>query len=165
MAMTCRRLSLIVLVGSILLGCAASISTQARSQVTYFGPFAELQRQPALYTGDVALLGGKIIENRASDTGSELVVLQLMLDGSHRPKNDDRSEGRFIVKTDQFLDPVVFARGALITVVGKVQGAEIRTIDRMAYTYPLIQSLEIKKWPPSSQGPRFHFGIGVGKTF
>ena len=165
MAATYRRLSLIMLVGSILLGCASGISTQARSQVTYFGTFGELQQQPDNHKGDVVLLGGRIIENHATSAGSELIVLQLMLDGAGRPRNDDRSMGRFIVKTDPFLDPAIYAKGVLITGVGRVQGGETRTIDQMAYNYPLIESMEIQKWPPRQQGPRFHFGIGVGTTF
>jgi outer membrane lipoprotein len=143
--------------------CAAGISTQARSQVSYFGTFSELQQQPENYVGRTVILGGKVIETRVTDGATELAVLQLALDGSDRPKDNDQSQGRYLVLSQQFLDPAIYTQGTLITVVGKVQGSEARAIGQMTYIYPRITSIEIKKWAAQDlQSPRFHFGIGVG---
>ena len=149
-----------------LLGCASGISQQSRAQVTYDGSFSHLQKAPAEYVGEIVLLGGKIIENKPSAAGTELLMLHLPTDGQGQPKDGDRSEGRYIVQSDQFLDPAVYEKEGLLTVVGKLVGTEIRPIGGLDYRYPKIQAIEIKLWPKTARHyPRFHFGIGVGKTF
>ena len=89
----------------LVVGCATGISQQSRSKVTYMGKFSELQKTPDAYVSEVVMLGGKILEIKVSSTSSELTVLQLALGRSDRPANLDQSEGRFLVRSEQFLDP------------------------------------------------------------
>lgn len=148
------------------LSCAAGISEQAQSQVTYMGTFAQVQQQPAKYMGETVMWGGKIVQTQPRDDNTELVVLQLELGGQDRPQDNDKSQGRFLARSTQFLDPALYPPGTLITVVGRLQGAEERPIGKMAYQYPVVDIVEAKKWPVNTdRSPRFHFGIGVGKTF
>lgn len=148
------------------MGCATGISKEARSQVTFAGDFAELQQHPDQYTGQTVILGGKIIQSQILASGTELVVLQLELDSADRPQDDDQSKGRFLVHSDQFLDPALYPQGTLITAVGPLKETQERLIGQMAYRYPVITVLEIKKWPVQNDtSPRLHFGIGVGRTF
>src|SRR5512136_1879417 len=98
--------------------CASAISQQARSQVTYSGNFAVLQERPGAHLGQVVMFGGKILETKASPTSSEITVLQLPLGTSDRPQDGDRSEGRFLLRSVQFLDPAVYRTGLLLTAVG-----------------------------------------------
>jgi outer membrane lipoprotein len=155
---------LVILVG--LTACAPGISKQVRSQVTFTEPFTQLQQDPERFEGEMAMLGGRIIENRTLETGTELVVLQLELDGSDRPQDADRSLGRYLVQADHFLDPAIYAPGTLITAAGRIKGAVQREIGQMPYRYPVLDLEEIKKWPPPADtSPRFHFGVGVGRRF
>lgn len=150
----------------ILTACSGGISQQARDQVTYTGPFAELQQAPAKYRGAMVLLGGKVIETLTAADATELVVLQLDIGSRDRPLDNDRSQGRFLVRSTRFIDPAIFPSGTLITVVGRLQGSETRPIGEMPYTYPVIEPAEMKKWPAGSEvSPRFHFGIGIGTRF
>jgi outer membrane lipoprotein len=150
----------------VLAACAGGISKEASSQVTYTGGFLPLRQQTQQYVGETVMVGGKIIENRVGDGWTELIVLQAELYPSGRPKEDDRSDGRFIVKTKDFLDPALYPPGSPVTVVAKVEGSEKRDIGQMGYDYPLLQLIEIKKWSPAEQeSPRFHFGFGVGTRF
>ena len=161
------RLAAIMLLACMIAACAGGISRQALSQVTYSGPFSRLQQNPGQFQGATVLLGGRIIQTRPARTGSDIVVLQLALDGSDRPQGEDQSQGRFIVTAPRFLDPALYAQGTLITVVGKVVGSRTEPIGQMPYRYPLLELIEIKTWPAQTQPayPRFHFGIGVGTTF
>lgn len=146
--------------------CAGGISKQTRSQVTYFGPFDAVQQAPEKYRGETVMWGGKIINTVPGEKSTELVVLQLGLSSQDRPEDNDQSGGRFIVRSSRFLDPAVYPQGTLVTVVGPVKGAETRPIGQMAYRYPVMDVIEIKKWQPSTDSsPRFHFGIGVGTHF
>lgn len=159
---TALLLSLILAVAS----CAAGISRQARDQITYSGPFADVLQNPAKFKGEVMLLGGKVVEALPKEGITELVVLQLETGSQDRPKDNDLSQGRFLIRSGQFIDPALFSQGTLITVVGRLQGVETRPIGEMDYTYPVIDPIEIKKWRPDSySSPRFHFGVGIGTYF
>ncbi len=148
------------------LSCAAGVSEQARSQVTYMGTFAQVQAQPQTYTGETVMWGGKIVQTQPGNNQSELMVLQLELGSQNRPQDDDSSQGRFLARSKQFLDPALYPPGTLITVVGRLTGSEERLIGKMAYQYPVVDIIEAKKWPnDTDNSPRFHFGIGIGKTF
>jgi outer membrane lipoprotein len=160
------RKALLLLLAVALTSCAAGISKQVRNQVTYFGPFADVQQAPQKYAGETMLWGGKVIETRVKNNTTEIVVLQLALDRWDRPQGDDQSQGRFIVRSAQFLDPALYPPGILITVAGHLQGSERRSIGEMPYAYPVIDPIEIKKWASATQpASRFHFGIGIGAHF
>ncbi len=151
---------------ALLPGCATGISKEVRSQVTYEGGFAELQQNPERFKGQTVIFGGKVIASEMLAQGPELVVLQLELDGGDRPQDNDQSKGRFLIHSKQFIDPAIYPQGTLVTVVGTLEESQERLIGQMAYRYPVINALEIKRWPPpTDNSPRFHFGIGVGTVF
>jgi outer membrane lipoprotein len=149
-----------------LTACAGGISKQARSQVTYTGAFSEVQENPTGFRGQTVIWGGRVIEILNQGGVTEIVALQLALDSKYRPTDSDNSQGRFLVRSDQFMDPVIYPPGTFFTVVGHLQGAESRLIGEMPYRYPVIDVVELEKYEPrESTKPRVHIGIGVGGTF
>lgn len=149
-----------------LTSCATGMSGQARSKVTYFGTFSQLQKQPDEFLRETVMWGGKVIETRPMETATELVVLQLDLTDQERPRDDDHSQGRYVARSKGFLDPAIYPKGTLVTVIGRFVETDRRMIGEMSYQYPVIEIDEIKKGPPSGrQSPRFHFGFGVGTHF
>ena len=147
-------------------GCAPALSNAARDQVTYSGTFRSMAASPLAYTGEVVLLGGRIIENQPSDEGSRLTVLHLPLNSWNRPVHPDRSEGRYLLKTGGFMDPEIFKKDRLITVAGTVTGEHKGMIESYKYSYPVIEILEIKAWENGGVVfPQIYFGIGVGTHF
>lgn len=147
-------------------GCSAGISQQSLSKVTYMGTFFELQKSPDAFIGEIVVLGGKILEARISSASSELMVLESPLNNRHRPANLDQSKGRFLIQSEQLLDPAIYQKGTLLTVVGIIKGSKVRAIGGFNYAYPLLEAIEIKLWPEVNQThPSIHFGIGVGTTF
>lgn len=149
-----------------LTGCAAGISQQSRSMVTYTGTFSALQKTPDVYKGEVVMLGGRIIEAKAGSSLSEITVLQLALDSNGRPVHPDQSGGRFIVQAKKFLDPAIYQKDMYLTVVGTLKGSKIGSIGGFRYAHPLIEDIEIKLWPNTTRtSPAIHFGIGVGTSF
>ncbi|MBW1864639.1 MAG: Slp family lipoprotein [Deltaproteobacteria bacterium] len=150
----------------LVMGCATGISQQSRSKVTYTGSFSALQKTPDVHKGEVVMLGGRIIEAKTSPPLSELYVLQLALGSSGRPADSDQSEGRFIVQTKQLLDPAVYQKDILLTVVGTLKGSKVLSIGGFEYSYPLLEPIEIKLWPKGiPTRPVVHIGIGVGTSF
>lgn len=150
----------------VLSACAGGISQQARSQVTYTGSFNDVLENPLGFRGQTVIWGGRVIEIQNQGGGTEIVALQLELDSKYRPADSDKSQGRFLIRSDQFMDPVIYPPGSLITVVGRLQGAENRLIGEMDYQYPVIDVVEIQKYDPQQKSkPQLHIGIGVGGTF
>jgi outer membrane lipoprotein len=156
----------VLLLGALGFGCTPGVSREARSQVTYEGPFSQLQQAPQEYMGETVMLGGEIIETIPATDSSQIVVLQLPLDGE-RPGRQQQTAGRFIVRAPQFLDPAIYNKGTLLTVVGRVGGSEPRPIGAYEYRYPLIDAIELRLWPEEERRayPRVHFGIGIGTRF
>ena len=145
--------------------CATGVSQKARSQVTYTGSFSGLQTDPDGHVDSVVMLGGKILETKGSPTSSEIAILQLPLGTNHRPRDGDQSEGRFLLHSGKFLDPAIYRDGTLLTVVGRVSGSELRPVGDFDYTYPVVESIEIKLWPKESPtGPGISLGVGVGSV-
>jgi outer membrane lipoprotein len=157
---------IVVFVVFLVIGCASGISKQARSQVTISDSFKVLLADPDKYMGETVLLGGKILETLATSDSSEITVLELSLSQQGRLADGVKSQGRYLVRSDQFLDPAIYKKDTLLTVVGKINGKEDRKIGDFDYLYPIVEKIEIKLWPPGYQpAPRFHFGFGIGKTF
>jgi outer membrane lipoprotein len=143
--------------------CASGVSQQARSQVTYRGSFSLFQKNPDRHVGAVVMFGGKILETKASPTSSEITLLQLSLGKSDRPQDADQSEGRFLLRSEHFLDPATYRKGTMLTAVGKVTGSEVRSVKGFDYAYPVIEAIETKIWSRrSTAAPPITLGVGVG---
>jgi outer membrane lipoprotein len=68
-----------------------------------------------------------------------------------------------LVRFQGFLDPVIYAAGKKITVLGEVSGEKVQPISEMSYTYAVLLPREHYLWTPETYGgPSIHFGIGVG---
>ena len=147
-------------------GCSTGISQQSLSKVTYMGTFLELQAAPDKFVGEIVILGGKIIEVHVTSTSSELTVSQMPLDHANRPLTPDQSKGRFLIRSDQFLDPAIYKKEDYLSAVGIIKGSRTRPIGDFDYVYPLMEAIEIKLWPKDDLSPsRIHFGIGFGTSF
>jgi len=160
------QIALLLGLAFFLAGCASGISRQARSQITYTGPFNSVQADPETYKDKIVMWGGSIIETLSQNGSTEMVVLQMELSSQGYPRESDKSQGRFMVHSSIFMDPAIYPEGTLITVVGRLDRSETRLIGEMPYLYPVISAIEIKKWAPGEDpSPRFHFGIGIGAHF
>jgi len=147
-----------------LTGCASGMSDYSRAMVTYQGTFSELQGAPDQYRGQVAMLGGRIVETMPSAEGTEIVVLQLPLAMMDKPALDKVSGGRFLISTPEFLDPEVYRKLTLITVVGEVTGHVERSVGDYPYTLPVLKPIEIRQWAQNGggggSGPNVNVGVG-----
>lgn len=108
--------------------------------------FAQLSQDAVIYRGQTVILGGHVIEVRNEAQQTVIVVLQTPLGSGQEPRPPDRSEGRFMLQHDGFLDPEVFAKGRTITVAGKVTGVIREMIDHEPYDYLTLESREIYLW-------------------
>ena len=147
-------------------GCARPISSESMNLVDPAVTYSQVRESPGEYRGKHLLAGGVIARIANSRTGGELEILQFPLDSSGYPDTAEAPGGRFLARTDRFLDPLVYRPGVPATLVGEVAGEEKRELDGVDYRYPVLKIREIHIWKPGERTqPVFHFGIGIGTVF
>lgn len=130
----------------ILLSGCLPISKQLRAQADRTLTFQQVFQNPEAYIGKIVIWGGEVIETFNQKDGTTLiVVLQRPLDWMEEPKSK-RSEGRFIILVEGYIDPYVFRRGRRITVAGEIVGRKVMRLDELEYPYPLLRSKQIYLW-------------------
>jgi len=107
---------------------------------------AEVRKDPEAYQGKLVLWGGVIVEAKNTKEGTLVEVLQTAMNVEGRPKNLDRSEGRFLALYDGYLDAAVYSEGREVTIAGEIEGKRVLPLGEIQYTYPLISVKEIHLW-------------------
>jgi len=139
------RVLIALLSAGFIVSCAP-LSREIMSQVDETLTFQVAQKDPDRYIGKTVLWGGVITEITNKQNETDLNVRQAELDIEKRPKNLDRSAGRFIIRYAGFLDPAIYQAGREITVAGEVVGKEVLPLEKIQYSYPVILAKEIHLW-------------------
>ena len=139
------RLLIIVLL--IFSASCAVISQQLREKALPDMPFSELIKNADQYVGRTVILGGYIIETQNKANQTTIRVLQTPLTLGDEPDQKDKSQGRFIVIYDGFLDPEVYKKDRVITVAGTIMGVETEDIGMCPFSCLKIKSQQIYLWP------------------
>ena len=97
---------------------------------------------------DAPIRWGGVIINVENEAQSSLMqVLFYPLDNSGRPQLNQPAEGRFVVKSPEFLDPAIYTEDKEITVAGAISGNIERTVGKRIIQVPLISATAIHLWP------------------
>lgn len=156
---------------SVCSGCTTVISEQSRKLIDTEASFSEIRTSPETYIGKHLLLGGQIANIRNNQSGAQLEIVQFEVSSSGAPQESYVSYGRFIATTMQYIEPLIYRPGMMITLVGELKGKETRRLDDMDYTYPVIAMREWYLWPGSEPDSRclyppspmydpYYFGYG-----
>jgi outer membrane lipoprotein len=129
-----------------LTGCASPISPQLRHEAAKNLPFAAVLAGPGAYNGEVVIWGGVIVKTVSRASGSDLYLSETPPGLSGRPKGREYSEGEFIAKTSEVLDPRTYVAGRKVTVAGEIIGQELGTYQGAPYAYPVIRVRELHLW-------------------
>jgi outer membrane lipoprotein len=142
--------------------CTPVISPQLMDQVDRNLTYTVLARQPDESRGKIVLLGGTIVQTVPKPKETEIEVVQKQVSSSGEPHLTDKSEGRYLVVVDRFLDPAIYRSGRDITVAGEVQGSVLRRLGEIDYRYPVIAALELHLWkeplPPQAYPYPYSYG-------
>ncbi len=146
------RIFRLVLVSSVivLFGCSYPISKELRQEARKDITFPQVLQNPNAYKGSTVIWGGSIIQTIPRADGTDIVVLETPLERQERPESDRYSQGRFIVRSPNFLDPEIYKNGRKITVAGQIVGEEPKALGQIMYNYPLVQAKEIHLWSPAT---------------
>lgn len=145
----------------VLAGCASRYPEPIRTDATDLLRFEQAQRQSEQVTGSTARWGGVIasVENR--DQGTRIEVVNFPLNNFGRPLASDRSDGRFVVYLDRFVDPEIYQRGRMITALGQFSGTEQGQIGDFNYYYPVLQASGVELWRQQNR-PQTMIHLGYG---
>lgn len=136
------KLMLVLMVLPLLYSCSV-ISTQMKNQAGPDVDFAQVMAHTDSYLGRTVILGGYILDIENQEETTLITVLDSPLDMTDSPVAKDRSQGRFIVVSDGFLDPAVYAKDRRITVAGVVEPPEFRWIGTKKVKVLKLKSREI----------------------
>ncbi len=137
-----QTLALLTLVA----GCANPFPQDLLAKVERNVSYQAFQDAPEQYDGKLLMFGGEIVETKNVKDGAWIVVLQKPLDGEGRPKWAAESGGRFLIRTESYLDVGAFRRGRSITVIGVVDGSKPMPLRETEYWYPLLVARQLQLW-------------------
>jgi len=141
-----KRSFILVLLSLTLLSCAHVISKEYTEVAEKNIPFNELLKNTDAYLNKIFIFGGIIAETKITGTGSEIEVVQTPLGRMGGVTDRDVSEGRFIITTAKYLDPLIYRTGREITVAGILTGSRKRLMGEAEYLSPVFDAKEIYLW-------------------
>jgi outer membrane lipoprotein len=111
--------------------------------------------------------GGTIVEVENEPSFSAIQVLLYPLGSYGRPDTDEPNQGRFVMKSPEFLDPAVYTKNTAITVAGTLEGDTERTIGKKVLRLPLVAAKQIHLWQEADYYPYYggYGGFGYGSGF
>lgn len=110
--------------------------------------------------------GGLVVEvtNNKDETHLEILSYPLRSDGD--PDEYKSPTGRFLVKYPEFLEPLDYAPGRYITVVGTIESLAAEKIGESIRKLPVLKGDQIHLWPKSryrhQPASRVGFGFRIG---
>lgn len=158
------RLASVVLLSGMLAGCASSPLATEDSRVAPFGPAHVLSGEAAI--GERVIWGGQIAELRNLAEHTEIMVVSYPLDRADRPRLRAEPGVRFLLRHTGFLEPVQYAPGRYLSVLGQVGGLESAPVGEYQLELPVLEAEQIHLWPADTSQwqsqTRFSVGIGIG---
>ncbi len=148
-------------------GCGPVLSQAVIDESDRNVLLGELQRNPDRYIGKSVLFGGTIVRVGNDSSGSWVEILQRPLGYRLEPELNDQTGGRLLLVSNEFWDEQIFSKGRKITLAGKVEGTQTRSLDAITYDYPILRVSEYHLWPEgrTRTGPDVHFSFGFFGSF
>ncbi len=138
-----KKILLSCLLPVLLFSCAHVISPENRENALSAVAFNEIRADAEQHADKTFILGGIVADTLNTEEGSELEVVQMPLDERGYVLMREKSGGRFIVLTEEHLDPLIFRKGREVTIAGVLTGTRTQKLSKKDYTYPLFRAKEI----------------------
>jgi outer membrane lipoprotein len=145
-------LTLPLLVSAIFMsGCSTVPEALKTPENTVLTNFAAVRENTNSEQGNLARWGGVIAKVTNNADNSMLEVVHFPLKSSTRPKQGNKTQGRFRVYISGLLDPMIYKEGRSITALGKIDFSEEGKIGEHEYTYPVLKASFIHLWKDIQQ--------------
>ena len=117
----------------------------------------EIQGQIENFANQDVRWGGEVVSVENNNDASILQIVQYPLNHYGKPIINQSSDGRFLAKTTEFIDPVVYKKGTLLTFTGTLNGEDVRKVDQKELIMPVLVVSSMYKWQPYQQIQRDPF--------
>ena len=120
-------------------------------------------QNPDRYKGTSVRWSGLIIEVDTQENYTLVQVLSYPINYYDRPELTKPSDGRFVIKSSEFLDPAIYERDREITVAGVLEGDVVRAVGNKTIQVPLLSAKAHYLWAayyPSGYGDYGDYGYG-----
>ncbi|MBE0426124.1 MAG: Slp family lipoprotein [Nitrospirae bacterium] len=132
-----------------ILSCAPVLRKEVMDVAIRDVSFSDIKQNPAFYRGKIFVLGGIIVNTRATPEDSLIEALYVPVDSRGYLKGVGTLHNRFLAifpMESGLLDPMVFRPQREITLAGEFIGTREGKIDEMDYVYPLFRIKELYLW-------------------
>lgn len=146
----------------IMTGCASSPKFDNEKYNQVMTP-EQVSLDPESYMDNSVLWGGMLIATTNLEQGTQLEVLAYPLQSNQRPDIDRNPIGRFLIVSPDFLEPIDYAQGRTITVIGDLDEVRTGQVGATEYQYPVVNVEQIHLWSKFEGlgAPQVHFGVGL----
>jgi len=118
-----------------------------------------------LHSGKEVLWGGLIVGISNLDKGTEIEVLGYPLVGKAEPDSRREPIGRFIVRSEKFVEPLEYAPGKELTVAGRITDTTSGQVGGTQYIYPVLAPDDLFLWSGRRSRVQPQVGFGFGFIF
>lgn len=108
----------------------------------------EVRSQAAKFSNRDIRWGGEVVNVENSNDVSLIQIVQYPLNHYGKPVTNKPSEGRFLARTTEFVDPIVYKEGTLLTFTGTLDGEKVRKVDQKELVMPVVNVSSMYKWQP-----------------
>ncbi len=148
------------------LGACSNLPLAIKNPPSFDISYAQAIQNIAGYRNAPVRWGGIIVDVENEQNFSLVQVLYYPLSSDGRPQTNKQNEGRFVIKTPEFLDPAVYARNTEITVAGILAGDLERAIGKKVMRLPLISPTTLHLWPVYLYDNYYDgYGLGYGPYY
>jgi outer membrane lipoprotein len=152
-------------------GCANVPEQIEVANETNLASFESVVNGDGTSQGATARWGGEIINVENKKDYSEIEVLHYPSNNYGKPRSTQNSKGRFKVRVAEFIDPLVFEKGRLITFLGEIGAPADGIIGEQIYVYPVLVATGYHMWTDTEEyevsgfyysplSPYWGFGLG-----
>jgi len=144
-----KKSFLVILVIITILSCAPVLRREIMETAIRDIAISDAKNNPDLYTGELFILGGLIVNTKFTEEGSQIEAIYVPVDSRGYLKDVEPSDGRFLAifpKEKGLLDPLIYRKERQITLAGEFIEIRSGTIQEMEYTYPVFEIIEIYLW-------------------
>lgn len=141
---------IVILVSVMILSCTPVLKKELLDSAVRDIPFPEIAADPSEHTGKLFVLGGIIVNTKATEEGSLIEAIYVDVDRRGYLEDVLPSTRRFLAllpKNAGFLDPLIYKKNRKVTIAGTLTGSRTGKIDDMDYRFPLFRIEEIYLWP------------------
>lgn len=131
-----------------LAGCSSHIPKQISTAPTNDLQLYDVQNQIEKHSNKEVRWGGELVSVENSNQSTLIEIVQYPLNHYGKPLINKDSQGRFVAETNEFIDPVVYKKGTLLTFSGTLKGSVIRKVDEKDLTMPVMQINNMYRWQP-----------------